>query len=150
MENILEVGVNPDTHEVVINNPNLHPDKNGVGHIIFSVSQALDLAMILMKKAAEAQTHKGLDPSDDDFEIHRIEVDFAIPVILTPMIQRQLDEIVNRMARATETDKIVHWASGCGSKPIWNEPHEPTFDHSIYHMETCSRNSQGWRNTRSG
>ncbi|HVN82273.1 MAG TPA: hypothetical protein VMW38_25030 [Terriglobia bacterium] len=139
MSGILEVGVDPKTHEVVINHPDLQPDANGCGHIVFSVSQALDLAMILMKKAAEAQTSRGLDPSDDDFEIKRIEVDFAIPVVMTPMIQRQLDEIVSRMARATETDEIVHWASGCGSKPIWNEPNEPTFDDSVYHIETCAR-----------
>jgi hypothetical protein len=139
MAGVLEVGVNPDTHEVVINHPDLQPDANGVGHIIFSPAQALALAATLMKQAAAAQTSKGVDPSDDDFEIRKIEIDFAIPVMMTPMIQRQLSEIVDRMARATETSEIVHWPSGYGSKSIWNEPHEPTWDNAVYHIETCAR-----------
>lgn len=75
----------------------------------------------------------------DQFEIKRIEVDFAIPVVMTPTLQRHLCNMVNAMARATETDEIVHWQSGVGSKPIWNEPHEPTWDDSVYHIETCAR-----------
>jgi hypothetical protein len=82
---------------------------------------------------------KSFDPSDDGFEVRRIEVDFAMPVEMTPTIQRILLEIVNGMARATETPEIVHWQSGCGSKPIWNEPEEPTWDDSVYHVDTCAR-----------
>lgn len=128
----LEIVIDRETKEVVVKYRDLMS-------LHCSAGQALDLAKILMQKAAEVQTEKGLDPSDDDFEIKHIEVDFAVPVIMTPMIQRQLDEIVNRMARATETDKMVHWAAGSGSKPIWNEPNEPTFDNSVYHIETCAR-----------
>ena len=82
---------------------------------------------------------KAFDPDDDGFEIRRIEVDFAIPVEMTQTTQRLLCEIVNGMARATETPQIVHWQAGCGSKPIWNEPQEPTWDDSIYHIDTCAR-----------
>ena len=50
---ILEVGTN-GAGEVVVNHPDLTPDENGVGHIVFSVSQAQNLASLLLKKAGEA------------------------------------------------------------------------------------------------
>jgi len=49
-ENTLEVGVNKDC-EVVINHPDLKPDENGVGHIVFTPAQARNLARILNKQA---------------------------------------------------------------------------------------------------
>lgn len=55
---VLEVGTN-DNGEVVINHPDLKPDKNGVGHIVFSPRQARDLAMLLVMKAAEAEVNHG-------------------------------------------------------------------------------------------
>lgn len=90
--------------------------------------------MITYTEAADPKS-----AGDDGFEIKRIEVEFAIPVVMTPALQRHLCNMVNAMARATETDEIVHWQSGVGSKPIWNEPHEPTWDDSVYHIETCAR-----------
>jgi hypothetical protein len=51
---ILEVGTN-GAGEVVINHPDLEPDENGVGHIVFSVAQALNLAFLLQEKAAVAE-----------------------------------------------------------------------------------------------
>jgi len=53
IEGVLEVGTN-DTHEVVINHPDLKPDENGVGHIVFSPVQALELAKTLTKQAGIA------------------------------------------------------------------------------------------------
>ena len=53
-EGILEVGCNAQ-NEVVINHPDLKPDANGVGHIVFSVAQARNLAKILLKRAGEAE-----------------------------------------------------------------------------------------------
>lgn len=38
----------------MINHPDLEPDENGVGHIVFSPAQARHLAMILLAKADEA------------------------------------------------------------------------------------------------
>jgi len=49
---VLEVGRNG--FEIVINHPDLKPDENGVGHIVFSPRQARHLANLLMKHAAEA------------------------------------------------------------------------------------------------
>lgn len=53
MSGILEVGTN-GRGEVIITHPDLHPDANGVGHIVFSPTQARVLARILNKKAREA------------------------------------------------------------------------------------------------
>jgi hypothetical protein len=51
---ILEVGHN-EQGEVVINHPDLKPDENGVGHIVFSVEQARNLASLLLKRAGDAE-----------------------------------------------------------------------------------------------
>jgi hypothetical protein len=50
----LEVGIN-DTNQVYINHPRLDVDANGVGHIVFSTDEALDLGMLLIRKANEAR-----------------------------------------------------------------------------------------------
>lgn len=50
----LEVGHTEDTHEVVINHPDLNPDADGVGHIVFSPAQARNLAMLLLRHAMQA------------------------------------------------------------------------------------------------
>ena len=57
-KNTLEVGTTGNG-EVVINHPDLEPDENGVGHIVFSVEQARDLANLLMSKAADAVAERG-------------------------------------------------------------------------------------------
>jgi hypothetical protein len=53
--------------------------------------------------------------------IRRIEVDFALPVELTDKEMQQICEIVNNAARRTETEEIVHWQSGCGSRPKFSK-----------------------------
>ena len=57
-QGILEVGTN-GSGEVVINHPDLLPDENGVGHIVFSVEQARDLANLLLSKSADAAVERG-------------------------------------------------------------------------------------------
>jgi len=54
VKGVLEVGRN-EVHEVVINHPDLEPDENGVGHIIFSPTQARNLAFCLVKQAYYAE-----------------------------------------------------------------------------------------------
>ena len=49
-ENTLEVGHN-EHGEVVVNHPDLMPDANGVGHIVFSPAQARDFATLLVRHA---------------------------------------------------------------------------------------------------
>lgn len=51
----LWVGHTDDTHEVVINHPDLEPDEDGVGHIVFSIAQARNLALLLIEHAALAE-----------------------------------------------------------------------------------------------
>lgn len=60
----LEVGCN-DSGEVVINHPDLRPDENGVGHIVFSPSQARNLASLLLKNAAEAESEQRRKKEED-------------------------------------------------------------------------------------
>lgn len=50
----LEVGCN-EHDEIVINHPDLKPDENGVGHIVFSPLQARNLARLLMDNADSAE-----------------------------------------------------------------------------------------------
>lgn len=49
----LEVGTTGEG-EVVVNHPDLKPDENGVGHIVFSVEEAHNFASLLHEKASEA------------------------------------------------------------------------------------------------
>jgi hypothetical protein len=49
----LEVGTN-DRFEVIVNHPDLEPDENGVGHIVFSPRQARHFANLLLKHADRA------------------------------------------------------------------------------------------------
>jgi hypothetical protein len=53
-KNTLEVGTN-GAGEVVINHPDLLPDENWVGHIVFSPEQARNLASLLLQKAVSAE-----------------------------------------------------------------------------------------------
>jgi hypothetical protein len=53
-KNTLEVGTN-GAGEVVVNHPDLQPDENGVGHIVFSPEQARALAFLLQQKAHSAE-----------------------------------------------------------------------------------------------
>jgi hypothetical protein len=50
----LGVGLN-EQNEIVINHPDLKPDENGVGHIVFSIRQARHLAQCLLRHAFEAE-----------------------------------------------------------------------------------------------
>lgn len=54
IEGYLEVGLN-EQGEIVVNHPDLKPDADGVGHIVFSPNQARNLAGLLVKHAAQAE-----------------------------------------------------------------------------------------------
>jgi hypothetical protein len=51
----LIVALTPDGQNIVINHPDLKPDAEGCGHIIFSPDQAMRLATLLWKKACIAR-----------------------------------------------------------------------------------------------
>ena len=57
--NELLVGQN-DRGEVVINHPNIQPDEQGAGYIVFSPEQARDLASLLIKHADQAAASRRL------------------------------------------------------------------------------------------
>lgn len=69
VEGYLEVGLNEAGNEVVINHPDLKPDENGVGHIVFSADQARNLARLLMEKAREIDGHTAVmvEPPDHEY-----------------------------------------------------------------------------------
>jgi hypothetical protein len=64
-KNMLEVGLNDDW-EIVVNHPDLEPDENGVGHIVFSAKQARHFADILLLKSKESDAHKSNHPRSED------------------------------------------------------------------------------------
>lgn len=71
--------------------------------------------------------------------IKHIEINFAIPVEFTSEQQHRLFLLMQEIARANQPDGKVHWVSGYGSKPLWDEPNEPKFLHEVYYMETYCR-----------
>jgi hypothetical protein len=88
-------------------------------------------------------------------EVTKIEVSFARPVDLTDGDMHTIHTVVAEAARRTETPEFVHWAAGTGSKPNWSktdceifgyeptndsqESGEPTWDHTVYYIETATR-----------
>lgn len=71
MSGFLEVGLSTDGKEVVVNHPDLQPDENGVGHIVFSPSEARHLAMLLLAKADECSDR---EPQPVDIVRHLFEL----------------------------------------------------------------------------
>lgn len=105
----------------------------------------------------EIEERKGACDDEDAFYIQRIEVDFDIPTLITQEHQRRLYDLLSEIARADYNQPAggVHWLSGHGSKPRFSradlaflgkpddpaapESGEPTFDDSVLHFETTSR-----------
>ena len=94
---------------------------------------------------------------DDSFEISRIEVEFAIPVVMTQDQYMRILEVINEITHAPWNTPLegVHWMSTQGSKPNWSqadaaflgkvpdinapENGEPTFDDSVTVIGTSAR-----------
>jgi hypothetical protein len=97
------------------------------------------------------------EPGEDDSLLSAIEIRFHIPTWVEPGTLRAIQETVERICRAPKNTPVggVHWAAGCGSKPGWSQADqrmlgkpvdpsapatgEPTFDDSVFQIETCSR-----------
>jgi hypothetical protein len=63
---VLKVGHN-ENGEIVVNHPDLHPDENGVGHIIFSRQQARLFALLLLERVGMVEEElriKSIPPVD--------------------------------------------------------------------------------------
>jgi hypothetical protein len=54
----LEVGIDPVTHEIIINFPKTEVNAKGEWHVVFSENQARNLGEILLDKAYEAETER--------------------------------------------------------------------------------------------
>jgi hypothetical protein len=54
IDGFLEIGRNGQD-EIIVNHPDLEPDETGVGHIVFSPSQARNFAKLLLKHAGDAE-----------------------------------------------------------------------------------------------
>ncbi len=74
-------------------------------------------------------------------KIIKIEIEFQRPVDIPPGFERALDALIGMICKKYEAEnpKRVMWCAGNGSKPIWNEPNEPTFNDSVYHIEVAER-----------
>jgi len=102
-------------------------------------------------------TQRKGDPRDDDACVSRIEIEFAIPVFVPVDFMRDLDDLLSALVKLKRNQPVggIHWVSGCGSKPSWSQADarflgksvaddayatgEPTWDDSIYHVETTAR-----------
>jgi hypothetical protein len=76
-----------------------------------------------------------------DNKVMRIEISFPVAVEMPPGFERALDGLVHMITdkyREDNPDRVM-WPAGCGSKPIWNEPHEPKFDANIYVIDVVER-----------
>jgi len=74
VEGFLEVGCN-EQDEIVVNHPDLKPDENGAGHIVFSPNQARTFARLLTKHANEVEAN-----ASRKAEKARMEAAASIPV----------------------------------------------------------------------
>lgn len=97
------------------------------------------------------------EPGEDDLCVHRIEVEFAIPVYLPQGFMRDLGDLISAAVRLGQNQPVggVHWVSGYGQKPLWSKADarflgktpaddaadsgEPQWDDSVYHIETYAR-----------
>ncbi len=87
--------------------------------------------------------------------ITKIEVDFAIPVELSDDDIQKLDALIQGIAKRHEPKGMLHWCAGMGNKPVFSQADsrflgkpvnpdapisgEPTWNDSIFYIETCCR-----------
>lgn len=115
-------------------------------------------AFRVLVQALRAESGSGTHPTGarrDMSKLSAIEVSFAIPVTLTRDQERRLTDLVQEIAKANEPAGHLHWLSGTGHKPNLSqadarflgrtpdanapESGEPTWDDTIFHMETYCR-----------
>lgn len=100
---------------------------------------------------------QGECPDDDACELSAIEITFAIPVLMTQDQKMRLMELISEITREpwNQPEGGVHWLFGNGAKPQYSQADqqflglpidenapasgEPSFDHSVYFMETAAR-----------
>jgi hypothetical protein len=96
-------------------------------------------------------------PDSDATTEKAIEVEFAIPTLLTQDQQRRLLDLLDEIVRSpwNQPEEGVHWVSGTGSKPVWSQADatflgkpanpdaplsgEPEFQDDVLHVCTTAR-----------
>lgn len=73
--------------------------------------------------------------------ISQIQINFPEPIEFPKGFEGKLIELVSTVCKKYETEypNRVMWPAGNGFKAIMNEPHEPTFDESIYCIDVAER-----------
>ena len=87
--------------------------------------------------------------------IHRIEIDFALPVELTDKEMSALHGLVDHICRRECPEGWAFWAAGAGSKPNFSQADsrflgkrvdpkappkgEPTWDDTVYSIDCAAR-----------
>jgi hypothetical protein len=97
------------------------------------------------------------EPHEDDSCVSKIVIEFAIPTYIPIAAQREIDSIVQSLARMKMNTPVghVHWCSGVGAQLHWSQADatflgkpvdptaplrgEPTFDDSVLAFETTCR-----------
>jgi hypothetical protein len=77
------------------------------------------------------QKVRGFDADGGEGLISRIEISFALEVELTDEESRWLQKFADRVAKRHEPEGWVHWASGCGSKPLWSQRDAAFLGHEV-------------------
>jgi hypothetical protein len=93
----------------------------------------------------------------DDFQVQKIEVEFAIPVTVSRAFLDALHDLIDTLVGRpyNQPEGGVHWVSGHGQKPLWSqadarflghpvdpnapETGEPGWDEDVYHIQTVVR-----------
>ena len=96
-------------------------------------------------------------PNDNDSVVSRIEIEFGLPTYLPQGFMQDLHELLSAVVKLkrNQPEGGRHWVSGYGAKPIWSKADarflgktpadaakdsgEPTWDDSVYHIETSVR-----------
>lgn len=81
-------------------------------------------------------------------KISQIEITFPVPVELPEGFEKTLSALVGMACDKYESENPdrVMWAAGHGSKPIWREPEEPTYDDSVYQIQVEEKEDENGRN----
>lgn len=81
-------------------------------------------------------------------KVSTIEIVFDQPIEVPEVFESVMDALIRNICK--EYEKLnptrIMWPSGGGCKPIWNEPHEPTWDESVLQISVSEREDYHGRN----
>lgn len=75
--------------------------------------------------------------------VHRVVLDFAVPVDIDADAQRTIYDLVSRLAKEHQPPGFVHWLFGMGAMlneaSVWDDSGPLEFDDSVFHVTTNCR-----------